>query len=137
MTRENVEIIRGGFESWNAGDPEAIRAGLDPRVILRPPTDWPEPGPFVGPDAVMRQWEQIRETFDADSLELVSDFVDAGDRVAVRAVWRGAGRGPQSSIEMTYVFTVRNGLVLAIEEFWDHGEALATMGLPEQARADA
>ena len=48
MSRENVEIVRAGFEAWNAGDADAIRAALDRDVILRPPEDWPEPGPYLG-----------------------------------------------------------------------------------------
>jgi|SRR5215216_5585424 len=131
MSQENVEAVRAGFEAWNAGDMDAIRAGLDPGVILRPPEGWPEPGPYVGPEAVMRQWAQVRETLDGDTLELVSDFLDVGDRVAVRGIWRGAGHGPEASVEMTYVFTVRNGRVLAIEEFWDHAEALEVLGVQE------
>jgi ketosteroid isomerase-like protein len=131
MSRENIEIVRTGFEAWNTGDVGEIREGLDPGVVLRPPEGWPEPGPYVGPDAVMRQWAQARETWDADTLELTSDFIDVGDRVAVRAVWRAAGRGPEPTIEMTYVFTVRNGKVVAIEEFWDHAEALEMLGLSE------
>jgi ketosteroid isomerase-like protein len=129
MSRENVEIVRAGFEAWNAGDADAIRAALDRDVILRPPEDWPEPGPYLGPEAVMRQWAQVRETWDADALELTSDFSDVGDRVAVRAIWHGAGRGPEPNLEMTYVFTIRKGKVLAIEEFWDHAEALEALGL--------
>jgi hypothetical protein len=46
----------------------------------------------------MRQYRQLRGTFDADQIELVSDFVDVGDRVAVRMIWHGMGRGPESSL---------------------------------------
>jgi ketosteroid isomerase-like protein len=79
----------------------------------------------------MRQWTQVRETFDGDNLELVSDVIDVRDRVAVRSIWRGAGHAPEPSVEMTYVFTVRNGKVMAIEEFWEHAEAVEAMGLSE------
>jgi hypothetical protein len=34
----------------------------------------------------MRQLEQMRETWDTDSFELISDFIDVGDRVAVRLI---------------------------------------------------
>jgi hypothetical protein len=51
----------------------------------------------------MRQWEQQRETWDADALEWISDFTDAGDRVAGRFIWHGAGRGPEADLEMTGV----------------------------------
>jgi hypothetical protein len=76
---------------------------------------WPEPGPWVGPDAVMRQWQQQRETWDADALEPISDFLDAADRVAVRFIWRGAGHGPESNMDFTVVYTVRKGSILVAD----------------------
>jgi ketosteroid isomerase-like protein len=80
----------------------------------------------------MRQFEQMRETWDADALELISDFIDAGDRVVVRFIWRGAGHGPEANLELTGVFTVRKGRIVYQEFFWDHAEVLETMGLSEQ-----
>ncbi len=94
MSQENVEIVRATFAAWNAGDMDALRELHDPDVIVRAPKDWPEPGPFVGREAVMRQFEQMRGTWDADAVELIGDFVEAGDRVAVRFVWHGARPWP-------------------------------------------
>jgi ketosteroid isomerase-like protein len=81
MSQENVEVARGVFDAWKAGDMEAVRDLYDPDVIVRPLEGWPEPGPLVGRDAVMRQAEQQRDTWDADALELISDFIDAADRL--------------------------------------------------------
>ena len=131
MSQENVEVIRRGFEVWNAGDMEAFREKLDPGIIWRGPEGWPEPGPYAGREAVMRQVGQLRETWDADSFELISDFIDVGDRVAVRFIWQGAGHGPESNIELTGVYSVRKGRIVAIELFWDHAEALQILGVSE------
>ena len=79
----------------------------------------------------MRRFEQLRETWDTDALEPIGDFIDAGDRVAVRCIWRGAGHGPETNMELTGVYTVRKGRILAIELFWDHAEALEALGLSE------
>ena len=79
MSQENVEIVRAAFDAWNAGDMDALRELYDPDVIGRPPEGWPEPGPWVGREVLMRQWEQQRETWDADELVLTSDFIDVGD----------------------------------------------------------
>ena len=49
----------------------------------------------------------------------------------MRQNWRGVGQGPESNIELTNVFTVRNGRILHQEFFWDHAEALQTLGLAE------
>jgi ketosteroid isomerase-like protein len=49
----------------------------------------------------------------------------------LRYVWRGKGHGPESNVEVTSVFTIRKGKVLNIEYFWDHAEALETLGPSE------
>jgi ketosteroid isomerase-like protein len=138
MSQENVEIMRATFEAWNAGDMDALCELYDPDVILRMPDDWPEPGPYAGREAVMRHWVQQRETFDADTVEPISDFIDTADHVLVRFVWRGKGHGPESNMEVTQVITVRKGRVFLLEHFWNHAEALETVGLSEQgAHADS
>ncbi len=131
MSQENVEVAKAAFEAWNAGEMDALRELYDPDIIMRPPERWPEPGPFVGREAVMREWEQTRETWDADTVEPISDFIDIADRVVVRQIWRGVGQGPESNIELTNVFTVRKGRIVYQEFFWDHAEALETLGLSE------
>src|SRR6185295_5565755 len=93
MSQENVEVVRAAFEAWNAGNMDALCELHDPDVIARPVEGWPEPGPYMGREAVMLWFEQLRETWDADALELISDFIDVGDRVAVRWIWRTAGSG--------------------------------------------
>lgn len=60
MSQRNVEVVRGAFEAWNAGDMDRLREIHDPEVILRAPPGWPEPGPFVGRDAVMEGFGQLR-----------------------------------------------------------------------------
>ena len=130
MSQENLEIVRAMYEAWNAGDMDAFRELHDPDVIGRMPEGWPEPV-FVGREALMRQFAQLRETFDATSVRPISDFIDAGDRVVVRLAYHGEGHGPEMNFEMTQVFTVRNGKILYREYFSDHAEALKTLGLSE------
>jgi ketosteroid isomerase-like protein len=131
VSQKNVEVARDVFAAWNAGDMAALRDLYDPDVIVRMAENWPEPGPYVGREAVMRQWEQIRETWDSDALEAIGDFIDAADRVVVRHIYRGAGHGPESNMELTVVFTVRKGRIVFQEFFWDYAEALETLGLEE------
>ena len=131
MSQENVEVAKAAIEAWNAGDMDAFRELYDPEAIMRPPERWPEPGPFVGREAIMREWEQTRGTWENDIVEPISDFIDAGDRVVVRHVWRGSGQGPESNIETTNVWTIRKGRIYYQEFFWDHANALEALGLSE------
>ena len=131
MSGETAAVVRAGFGAWNAGDMDALRETFDPGVTWRPPEGWPEPGPFVGREAVMRWFEQLREAYDDYVTELIGDLIEATDRVVVSQVWHGAGRGPEADIESTGVFTVRNGRVIDVEQFWDRAEALEAAGLAE------
>jgi ketosteroid isomerase-like protein len=131
MSQENREIVRSLFEMWNARDMDGLRELYDPNVIVRAPEGWPEPGPFVGPEAVMRQWNQMRETWNADVLEPVSDFIGSADRIIVRFIWRATGHGPDADLQLTGVWTVRDGKIVYTEFFWDHAEALEAVGLAE------
>ena len=129
MSQENVEVFRAAIDAWNAGDMDAFRELCDPNIIMRTPEGWPEPGPFVGREAVMREWHQLRETWDADAVEPISDFIETGDRVLVRQVWHAVGSGPESHLETTNVITLRKGRFIHQEFFWDHAEALEAAGL--------
>ena len=132
MSEENVKIMRAAFEAWNAGHMDAVREAFDPEAIMRTPEGWPEPGPYVGRDAVMRQLEQNRQTWETDTFELISDFMGVADRVVVRAIWRGVGHGPDPNMEFTHVYTLRKRRIVFVEYFWDHTEALDAVGLRRQ-----
>ena len=131
MSRENVEAVRAGFEAWNASDMDALGQLLADDVVLRLPEGWPEPGPYIGREATIRQFEQNRDTFAADRLEPISDFIGVGDRVVVRTIWRGVGQGPESALEWTVSLTMREGKVINIDYFWQHADALKAVGLSE------
>jgi ketosteroid isomerase-like protein len=131
MSQENVEIIRALFAAFDAGDMDALREIYDPDVIVRTVEDWPEPGPYVGREAAVRFHEQLRDTWVAYTVVPVSDFIHAGDRVAVRYIWHGAGHGPDMKMELTIVFAVREGGVVSQQFFWDHAEALKAAGVSE------
>jgi ketosteroid isomerase-like protein len=79
----------------------------------------------------MEQLNQARAAFDSDSLEFLRDPIAVGDRVIARVCWRGFGRGPQSQMQWSNAFTIRDGRILKVQFFWDHAEALEAAGLSE------
>jgi uncharacterized protein len=133
MSRQNVEIVRRAYEAWNAGSSDVLRELYDPNaIIVRGLEGWPEgEEPAVGREAVLRVFEEVREAWDADTLEPIS-LIDAGDRVVARQKWHGVGQGPESTMEWTLIFTLRKGRIFLMEYFWDHAEALEALGLSEQ-----
>ena len=130
MSQEDVEVVRRGFTAWNAGDMDGVREAYDRDAVMRYHGDFPEPGPFVGRDAIMRQFERLRDALDeGDSLVFVSDFFDAGDRVVNRFSWRGQGYGPAMDLELSVVYTVRAGRIVEADFYRDQDEALEAAGL--------
>jgi ketosteroid isomerase-like protein len=130
VSEENVEILRRSYEARNAGDLEAWSEFLASDVVWRVMPDWPEQGPFIGREAVLAQVRQLSDTFKSDTFESI-DRIDSGDKIVDRLIWRGLGHGPSMNMEMSCVFTFREGKIIAFEYFWDHADALKAVGLEE------
>jgi ketosteroid isomerase-like protein len=131
MSQENIAVAHRLLEAWNAGDMETVRKLYSEEVVMRALPGWPEQGPFVGRDAVMKQVEDLRSTWETNAFEIVGSPVDSGDRVATRCIWRTQGQGPPAAMEMTILATLRSGRLHYVEFFWDHAEALEAVGLSE------
>jgi hypothetical protein len=83
----------------------------------------------VGPKQIIRFWEGLDDTFDELQL-LPQEYVDAGDRVAVRL--RHYGRGKGSGIELDtelyhQVTTFEDGTIVRFDyvETWEEAVRLA------------
>jgi ketosteroid isomerase-like protein len=129
VSQENVDIVRAGMDAWVERDHEALVEAYAEDVVTWPPEGWPEAGPFVGRDLVVDQWERMRGVWDDGEVEMHADYIDAADRVAVRMIWRERDTDPPAESEATGVFMIRDGKIRVAEFFWDHSEALATVGL--------
>jgi ketosteroid isomerase-like protein len=143
MSQENVESLRHGFELWNVAssepDERTWRAAMDEMVAAYHPDakidfsrtlpDFPS----TGVTAAMTAWvESARGTF-SDVLLEPTDVVDAGDSVVVslRITGKGTLSGVDIAAEVFYVFTFRDGQVVAATTYLSRREALETVGLAE------
>ncbi len=134
MSRENVEVLRRGFEAFARGDIEALLNLTDPDV------DW-QPGiaPILGVDA-MRGRDALRrfltqdlfEGFDEFRAEPLS-FEDLGDTVMVLSRYIGRGESSGLELDQTFatIYTFRDGRIAAMRDYWTRQEALEAVGLRE------
>ena len=130
MSRENVELVREGYEVWNSGDLDAWLELLDPEV---------ETVFYAGPDAStyrghegVRQWyREGLEAWDGWGRIEPDEIVDLGDRVLVTARWRVRGKGSGLEVEsrQALLITLRDGLVTRIEFYEDEASARNAAGL--------
>ena len=75
--------------------------------------------------------EQLRDTWDADALEVISDSSTSATESPCGSSGMARASGPDADLEMTGVYTVRKGRIVLLEFFWDHAEALEAVGLSE------
>jgi ketosteroid isomerase-like protein len=131
MSQKNVEIVRAGFASLNAGEPDF--SIYHPALIYHPRADEPDPSPHIGREAFERLALGFLESF--PSLEFsVEEVIDAGDLVIASTVMHGRGSVSGADVTDVYVFVyrLRDGLVVEGWEYRTKEEALEAVGLDDQ-----
>jgi ketosteroid isomerase-like protein len=138
MSEENVELVRRGYELFNAGGPQAlIAAGMWSREIVYDfsPSEIPGLGVYRGYDEVRAFFkEDWFAAFPFDEWEVVLDkLIDHGDQVIAVHHQRGLGAssGVVAELEQAIIFTLRDGKVLRAEIYGDPEQALNAAGLSE------
>jgi len=130
VSQENVEIVRAVYDCWGRGD---FRATANK---VAPDFEWKqlsvvEPGSHVGADAsrALRSVFEIYEDFRIEAEE----YVDAGDTTVVVARLRGTARGSRLHIDerQAFVWTVREGRPVQMEQYPNREDALKAVGLEE------
>ena len=58
VSQENVEVVFAAFRRFEADDMTGFGALLDPGIVATA-AGWPEPGPWIGADALVTQLERI------------------------------------------------------------------------------
>jgi ketosteroid isomerase-like protein len=130
VSRENVELIRRGFETvWVRGDVERAFAGVGPDfewVVPRHPEGEVRRGP-EGAVEFFREWLEPWEEHQIDY-----ELVDLGDdRVLALLHMRARGKGSGAEVEMRVgqVWTVRDGRAVRMVLYFDADEAREAAGL--------
>ena len=138
MSQQNVEIVRGLYGDFARGVFWNAAPLFAPEVVLKRIG-----GEFS--DAFPGEWRGI-EAFTAGQLEYIEafedlrvqgeEFFDLGDRVLVLVRHRGKGResGLPYDREVADLLTLRDGVVVRWEGYWDRTEALEAVGLREADR---
>jgi ketosteroid isomerase-like protein len=126
MSRDNVAIMRAGFEAFARGELNALAAMLDPNVEWKALED---PEPRRGVEGVLESIAGWFEIWDDVNIEL-EELIDAGDDVV--AVVNERGRVAGSSEEVTQrffqVWTLSGGSIVAFHEYKTKDEALEAAG---------
>jgi hypothetical protein len=120
--QSNVEIIWADWvDAIRRGDIERLAARVTPTTVHR----------GVRPELICRDGAEVVENARASSEQLPSveaiELIDAGDRVVLGI--RAPDIGPEGDRGQVFiVFTLRDGLIVEIQDYLGRQEALAAAG---------
>jgi ketosteroid isomerase-like protein len=130
MSRENVELARGGLAAYNAGDLEAVLDLLSPDVEIYSPPEYLNPGTFHGHAGLLEwlgRWLDVWDSFRVEAY----DFRAAGDDVvaSARQYAKGKDSGLDVEMDVAYLFTFHDGKATRFHIYPGRAEAFEAVGL--------
>ena len=133
MTPSQVELVRGGFEAFIAGDLEAWLALTSPDVVVYPRAE--EPGVkdrYDGPEEMLEylaNWYSGWESYEVEP----ERFIDCGKYVIVDVRETGTAKQSGMRVEQNFAhaFALRNGKLAEWRMFGPVSEAMEVLGVSE------
>jgi ketosteroid isomerase-like protein len=129
VSREDVELVRGGLEAFSRGDLDGALAGFHEQILWEvDPNLVPDAAAYRGHEGVREFWSQWREAFEGFRLQIEElDEVNDGRVLAVtRAEGTGSGSGASvASPQFCQLFDVEDGEVTRVRLFATKAAALA------------
>src|SRR6266508_5863462 len=124
MSKENVELVLESLR-LDPNDVEARAALMHPEITATAVPGWPEPGPFVGRDAVLAETKRLGD-WGENRFTDIDVVADEGDWVVVAFRWhiRGAGSGIATHLDVAVAVRVKEGRVIEWHNRWSRDEAL-------------
>lgn len=131
MSKENVEIIRRGYEHYNRTG-EADYAHLDQNVEYDVSGRTFDPGVYHGHEGVREFLSLVQEQWATMRIE-PQEFIVSGDNVVVpvRLIGRGKQSGAETTANAAHVWTLRGQKVIRFTGFQTLDEALEAAGIRE------
>jgi ketosteroid isomerase-like protein len=125
MSPANVEVVRGSFEAFRAGDYDRALEAFDPAVVYDL-THFPEGRVYHGREGVVEAFRNWMSAFE-DYRQELDELVDAGgDHViaVVHEFGRGRGSGVETQRSTAGLWTLRDARAIRIRFYDSKEEAL-------------
>ena len=132
MSKENLEVIRGLYDSFERGDVPAVLGQFDEAIEWREAENfiYADRNPYVGPQAVLEgvfmrlgtEWEGFVVT--------PEEWLDAGHHVVVLGTYTGRRKetGREVRAQFAHVWGVRGGRVVRFQQYTDTKQFAEAVG---------
>jgi SnoaL-like domain len=135
MSQENVELLRGVVEAFNARDVEAYIAYCDPSIELHSAFAAVGGAVYHGHDG-MRRWQRDFEDAWGEEIRIEPDaYFDLGEHTLAFYVLQGRGRHSGAEVAMPNAVVVRwrENLMVYFKAYLQREDALSDLGVTEDA----
>jgi ketosteroid isomerase-like protein len=129
VSEVEVEIVRSAYDALRRDGFEAILEYVHPDFeAVAPPDMSVEPQTYRGREGVRYWFESFYEAVDEVRLD-PEEFIDHGTRVVVptRIVVRGRDSGIEVAQSIAAVWTIKDGMAIAMQPFADKESALRAL----------
>ena len=132
MSEANVDIVRGIYSAFGAGDIAAAVAAMSPDIEWNEAENFPyaDRNPYHGPDAVLAGvFGRIAQEWDGFGVEPVQ-FLEAGDTVVMTGRYVGTCKATGRSMnpQVAHFWTVAGGKVVQFQQLADTLGVAKAMG---------
>jgi ketosteroid isomerase-like protein len=133
MSRENLEVMRQAFDSFNRRDLAGAVAVFERDAEWVPYLAALEEEIYRGPDEIERMWIEVLRDVPDFRIEFVEVVADSPDTLVVEVEFLGWGRASGADIRTTVyqAASFRDGKVTRVQGFRTAAEALEAVGLRE------
>jgi ketosteroid isomerase-like protein len=117
MSDESLDVVRAYFQARRERGREGVFEFLSPEVEWRARSDLPDTQTYTGHDGVRQLFGRFRDVLDDMWFDPL-DFLVVGDEVVVPLRWGGRGKGSGVVVEEgeTWIFTVRDAIIVRVTE---------------------
>lgn len=123
MSQANVDLIRGIYDGFAAGDVGAVLGAMKPDIVWNEAENFPyaDGNPYIGPQAVAEgvfarcvgEWDGFAVAID--------EILDAGDTIVALGRYHGTNKatGMPMKAQLVHVWRVADGKVAAFQQYAD------------------
>jgi ketosteroid isomerase-like protein len=130
MHSGSVELVHEAVDCFRREDWEGLGALIAPDAVMTPFEGWPDPGPFLGREAHIREYKRLADAIRRTEIVSVDDVVGYEDWVVVH--FRSIGEESEGDIpvgEFIAVHRFEAGLFAESHYRFDRDAAFAAAGL--------
>ena len=123
MSHDNVETVRGLYDSFGLGDVPSVLGKMDKGIEWNEAENfiYADGNPYVGPQAVLEGvFMRLGTEWDGFSVT-PEEWMDAGNRVVVLGTYAGTHRGSSKRVraQFAHVWSLKEGRVVRFQQYTD------------------